>query len=210
MSREVRRVPLGWQHPTEWREQWDRAEGGVRMQCLPRPLFGQAYVEAIAEWEREGDDIRGRRGWDWKFYSEYCLTGYQGRDDSEPTIHPYDASGEPVAVRDEAHLMELMLADHARGKPDADDFMPDFSDHDPDSLGWCMYETCSEGTPISPVMADPDVLAHWLADNKASAFGSMTATYEQWLATISVGFSAGSLMFSPATGLISGVAASDL
>ena len=41
MSREVRRVPLGWQHPTEWREQWDRAEGGVRMQCLPRPLFGQ-------------------------------------------------------------------------------------------------------------------------------------------------------------------------
>jgi len=45
-----------------------------------------------------------------------------------------------------------------------------------------MYETCSEGTPISPPCATVEELARWLADNKASACGSMTATYEQWLA----------------------------
>lgn len=44
-----------------------------------------------------------------------------------------------------------------------------------------MYETCTEGTPISPVFEDPEKLARWLADNGASAFGHMTATYEQWL-----------------------------
>ena len=70
-----------------------------------------------------------------------------------------------------------------------------------------MYETCSEGTPISPVMATPEELARWLANNVASAFGSMTATYEEWLATIGSGGSVGAL-FTPATGeWISGVAA---
>ena len=44
-----------------------------------------------------------------------------------------------------------------------------------------MYEHVSEGTPISPVMETPEALARWLADNEASAFGNMTATYEQWL-----------------------------
>lgn len=31
-----------------------------------------------------------------------------------------------------------------------------------------MYETCSEGTPISPVMATAEELAHWLADKLAA------------------------------------------
>lgn len=45
-----------------------------------------------------------------------------------------------------------------------------------------MYEDTSEGTPISPVMASPEELARWLVDHRASSFGEMTATYEQWLA----------------------------
>lgn len=44
-----------------------------------------------------------------------------------------------------------------------------------------MYETCSEGTPISPVMDNIDDLAKWLTDNNASVFGNMTTTYEKWL-----------------------------
>lgn len=70
-----------------------------------------------------------------------------------------------------------------------------------------MYETTSEGTPISPVFADIETLAHWLADNGASAFAGQTATYEQWLATCQRGW-APSAIHSPQTGLISGVAAS--
>lgn len=44
-----------------------------------------------------------------------------------------------------------------------------------------MYETTSEGTPISPVMESPESLARWLVDNNASAFADMTASYEGWL-----------------------------
>lgn len=50
--------------------------------------------------------------------------------------------------------------------------------------GWQMWETTSEGSPISPVFATPKDLARWLADSGASTFGSMTATYEQWLGMI--------------------------
>lgn len=47
-----------------------------------------------------------------------------------------------------------------------------------------MWETTSEGSPISPPCDTPEDLAAWLADNKASTFGRATATYEQWLAMI--------------------------
>lgn len=54
----------------------------------------------------------------------------------------------------------------------------------PEGDGWQMWETTSEGSPISPVFATPEELARWLADNGASTFGSDTGTYEQWLRMI--------------------------
>jgi len=69
-----------------------------------------------------------------------------------------------------------------------------------------MWETTSEGSPISPVFGTPEALAHWLADNGASSFGSQEATYEEWLKMIGVGWapSGASIDGGP---LISGVAA---
>lgn len=54
----------------------------------------------------------------------------------------------------------------------------------PKGDGWQMWETTTAGSPMSPVFATPEELARWLADNKASAFGRSTATYEQWLGMI--------------------------
>ena len=44
-----------------------------------------------------------------------------------------------------------------------------------------MYETTTEGTPISPVMESPEALARWLVDNKADAGAGQHASYEAWL-----------------------------
>jgi hypothetical protein len=65
-------------------------------------------------------------------------------------------------------------------RPVSTDYMPDW----PEDMRthYQMYENTSEGSPISPVMASPEELARWLADNGASAFASMKATYEEWLA----------------------------
>ena len=59
-----------------------------------------------------------------------------------------------------------------------------FSVEVPEGPGWQMWETTSEGSPISPVFETPEELARWLADTGASALGSQTATYDQWLAMI--------------------------
>jgi hypothetical protein len=64
------------------------------------------------------------------------------------------------------------------GPPDAAYYRPEWSE---EPTHFQMYEDTSEGTPISPVMETPELLARWLADTGASAFGDMTATYEQWL-----------------------------
>jgi hypothetical protein len=51
----------------------------------------------------------------------------------------------------------------------------------PEGPGYQMWETTSDGSPISPVFATPQELARWLADSGASVFGKHTATYEEWL-----------------------------
>lgn len=85
---------------------------------------------------------------------------------------------------------------------DPDDYMPEWPPEV--ATHYQMYETTSEGTPISPPMPTPEALARWLADNNASAFGSMGASYEGWLATIKRG-SAPSAVLTPEVGLQSGV-----
>ena len=72
-----------------------------------------------------------------------------------------------------------------------------------------MYETTSEGSPISPVMETAEELARWLADNNASTFADMTATYEQWLAMIQRGWAPSAVMAVGESGgrMLSGVEA---
>lgn len=71
---------------------------------------------------------------------------------------------------------------YAGRRPSPDDWMPvwppEMKTH------YMMYQNTSEGTPISPAFATPEELAHWLADNNASTFADMTATYEQWLSIV--------------------------
>lgn len=64
-----------------------------------------------------------------------------------------------------------------------------------------MYENTSEGTPISPAFETPEELAHWLADNGASAFGSETASYESWLRICRGGFAPGMIITQHADGI---------
>jgi hypothetical protein len=51
----------------------------------------------------------------------------------------------------------------------------------PTGDGWQLWETTSEGSPVSPVFASAEELAAWCADN-ATLFGSVRATYDDWLA----------------------------
>jgi hypothetical protein len=76
----------------------------------------------------------------------------------------------------------------------AEEYMPQWSSSEATHL--MMYETCSEGTPVSPAFATPEELARFLADAGASAFGGMTASYESWLSACKRGWSPSAFMDS--------------
>ena len=90
-----------------------------------------------------------------------------------------------AACADWDERMRARFAEWHGEKGEPTDYMPDWPAEE--RTHYQMYETCSEGTPISPVMETPEALAQWLADNEASAFGSMTASYESWLAVVHQG-----------------------
>lgn len=93
--------------------------------------------------------------------------------------HPTDDKGRhvPLFTRD-------VLAD-AEEDPEfvvtEADIMPDFGD---EATHLALYETCSEGTPVSPAFASREELARYLADNNVSAFADITLTYDEWLAAM--------------------------
>jgi len=95
-------------------------------------------------------------------------------------------------------------SEYAGDRPKQEDYMPDFPIAE--RTHYMMYEDTSEGTPLSPPCETPEILASWLANNNASAFGKDTASYDQWLAMIKSKWSVGAV-FTPETGLISGVEA---
>ena len=106
----------------------------------------------------------------WRFQQ----AGRWRRGDLEPTLHGPEEMFTPLLGHSYAEDAEEWDADAAlwsRGehphqrdypfeewdglRPVAADYMPDFGDAD---LGWCLYETVSEGTPVTPVFATAEEL----------------------------------------------------
>jgi hypothetical protein len=121
------------------------------------PLLDGNFHEALSGWQEEKDM------WDKGFVRDYAKAAWKKLDARNP----------------------LTFEEWYGDKPNAADYMPEWKIEEATFL--MMYETTSEGTPISPAFETAEELARWLADNNASACADLTATYEEWLATIKVG-----------------------
>jgi hypothetical protein len=141
------------------------------------PLHEGPYSKALADWKEQ------KRQWDLGFVKDWSK--------DELAWKPKDTDCETF---EEWH----------GEKPVAHDYMPEWEPEDLTHIQ--MYETCTEGTPISPPMEMPEELARWLADNNASAFGGQGASYEAWLSMCKRGW-APSAIFSSDKGMQSGVEA---
>lgn len=135
LNREVRRVPLDWEHPKD------------------SPLFdGSQLAPLQAEWDAE------KAKWDAGEFPDYAAP-----EDTKGSYEQWDGP-----------------------RPDPAHFMPVFED----PQGIQMYETTSEGTPISEVYTNTpegrDAMAKALS-NKHD-FGCMGGpSYEAWRAIIDGG-----------------------
>ena len=141
-----------------------------------RPMHEGPWSKEAAAWDEE------QRQWD-----EGLCKDYSGKRDWCPKTEDMTGSYEEWSGKRPVHA----------------DYMPEWPENEATHL--MMYESTSEGTPISPAFATPEELARWLADSGASAFAGHTATYEQWLATCRLGWAVSAVM--DAGGFRSGVAA---
>lgn len=144
------------------------------------PLLDSDFNQRVAEWDEE------RAQWDKGFRRDYKTNDWKPRDVDELAISFSEWTGE---------------------RPVEDDYMPSWPAAE--RTHYMMYEDTSEGTPISPAFATAEELADWLAATGASSFGYMTATRDQWLATINRGFAPSAVLAVRADGtsdeLVSGV-----
>lgn len=101
------------------------------------------------------------------------------------------ARGEFPSYADEKDKL-LSFEDWSGKRPIPENYMPEWPAEE--ATHFQMYETCSEGTPISPVMSSPEELARWLTDTGASAFGSLTASYEKWLRVCQGGYASSAVV----------------
>lgn len=141
------------------------------------PLFaGAGFKAEHEEW------VEGNQKWAEGFMEDYTT-------DTKGAIKP-------------AKYEDVTYSEYAGDEPDIDHYMPDW----PADIctHMMMYETCTEGTPISPAFVTCEELARWLTDNSASSFGSRTASYEQWLDTCQSGW-AMSAIVDGSGNLVSGV-----
>lgn len=143
--------------------------------------MGREVRMVASGWEHPKDD-KGRfiplmegsysqRAAEWDFAREQWLRGLKEDWHSDRPSDWVPRDGETLKV--------ARYTDWAGVRPSPDDYMPDWPEAEATLL--MMYESTSEGTPISPAFATPEELARWLADSGASSFGRDTATYEQWL-----------------------------
>lgn len=129
------------------------------------PLLGGSFADRLARWDEDaGQWARG-------FVRDFVTGTWEPKADKYASLSFEEWDGR---------------------RPEVSDYMPDWPPER--RTHYQMYETTSEGTPISPIAATPECLAKWLADNGASAFGDMTATYDEWLGMIRKGWAPGMII----------------
>jgi hypothetical protein len=161
MGRSVRRVPKDWVHPV-YTAETARHPGDVGRYV---PLLDRFDPEEARLWDE------GARKWAEGLRPD-------GLDENGQDIWVVPSEEFPLSYRSPEVTWEAWTGT----RPDPARHMPFWPDEERTHIA--MYETTSEGTPISPVFKTGVALAHWLADNNASCFGDNTASYETWLTWI--------------------------
>ncbi len=100
--------------------------------------------------------------------------------------------GERPEYFDAVDSGHMTFWEYEGGPPRPESYRPDWPEATRTHL--MMYETTSEGTPKSPAFETPEEVARWCADNRVSAFGDQTASYEAWLAIAKGGWAPSAVM----------------
>lgn len=178
MGREIRHVPPHWEHP---KYTYETAPHSSRVGDY-HPLYNKSFKQAAAQWKEEF------AAWERGERPSYCSE--ESKSDEFWVYH-----GNP---------------------PKPDYYRPDWKEGE---ATWIqVYETVSEGTPVTPPFATEDELIDYLVahgdfwDQKRRLEGRLGMNCQPWSRMQAEKFVKGagwapSLVFTPETGLVSGVEA---
>lgn len=127
MGREIRRVPLDWEHPLD-------TKGNDKPAGHHHPLHDKDYATAVAEWKQAFAD--------WEA----------------------DKDGERSRVAAEYGPREYW---EWSGDPPDRDYYRERAWTPEEAIAYQVYETVSEGAPVSPVFATLGKLRRWLIDEQS-------------------------------------------
>ena len=144
MGREIRRVISSWEHPQN--------EQGTYI-----PLFDGSHAALAAQWD--ADEAHWNSGLRPQYYP-----GHPEIDLANAIrVHGLDSAMRTrwVPAADLGHAPSSdTWTDYADERPRVEDYRPDWPDAD---ATWVqLYETVSEGTPVSPAFATLPELRAWL------------------------------------------------
>lgn len=166
MGREIRRVPPDWKHPEEWAwsilTPWAIGHYGLDVEELERqerlrswgwsgsqefkrrsfvPMYDRSLRDAQEEWDADEVNIEGRT---------------TGKGTADEQVWSTD---EWCGKRPDPHAPRGYDPETGHG-PEV--YRPDWTDAE--RTAYQVYETVSEGTPVSPVFATVGELRAWLIE----------------------------------------------
>lgn len=91
-----------------------------------------------------------------------------------------ETKGRPVPLTDAQR--EHCYSDWVGERPCEEDYMPIWDESE--RTHYQLYETTTEGTPVSPVMRSLKELAEWLGKNKVNAYANLSLTEADWFTAL--------------------------
>lgn len=195
MGIDVRKVPEGWEHPTEWKF-------GHR----PASEDPLAYRAHEVSWTKAGhnafiaqhdeDWLSAWREWQWERIKWYVSIPFFWVATMLGLGCAFSKWGSP-RIPDSCSFEEW----HGT-RPDFHSCHPRWREKD--RTHFQLYQTVSEGTPISPVFANLEEMAQWCGTQARPVWVNTRMDVKQWRAFFGEGGSAPSMVITPERGVESG------
>lgn len=168
MSREIRRVPANWQHPKIIRTVVYQNQGITEEY---RSMNQGSFKDAVNEFhERIEEWMKGYHLWQQGFYEDYAGKRFTKEEKMK------EWKDHIIAERKSKRFTNDYCAEELRkyetgicswedvgGEPPR---YPNPDDYMPQGDWWQVFQTVSEGTPITPPFASAEELIDWMAKNK--------------------------------------------
>lgn len=194
MGREIRRVPANWKHKRQIALRNRLDSRGPRVVEEFKPMYQHtSYSEAVKEYQIElADWLKGYDKWQEGIYwNSYDNTETPIADAFKKWMESIDEERKKYSSGGDFREEEYKkyesgvcnwedIAGEPPRYPNPDDYMPT-------GEWYQLYETVSEGCPLSPPFRTKEQLAKWLTENKD--FWDNQWTKEQAEAMLDIGYS---------------------